>query len=272
RIYYLWQGDGERIQFIEDRVHGMGVCPIVRYANQLDLEGRAPGEVEPLIPLAARINKTDYDRMLAQHYNSWKVRYATNLEEPPTSEEAERIKLKLRQSDILTGEGETQFGTLDETPLEGFIQAHDSDLEALGAASQTPVTAFGKLINVSAEGLLEARTSLYARRDERQMLFGDSHTATLRLAAHAEGRAEDADDFEMTLKWADTEARTLNQAVDALGKAANMLGVPQEMLWNKIPGVDLTEVESWREYREEHPTPDDITAQALERQTRPVTE
>lgn len=256
----LWDAEHEHVmsyedgkaQYLEPRPHGVGVAPFVRYANLLDLEGRASGEAEPLIPLAARLNKDDYDRLLAQHFNSWKVRTATGLDENVSESEGAERKLKLGQDDILTGGEGVQFGTLDETPLEGYIRAKQSDLDLMAALSQTPITAFGSLINLSADALVEARASLYAKRDERRESFGISNMDTLRLAAHIEGREDDANDFSMRTGWADTESRSMSQAVDALGKAATMLGVPPELLWEYIPGIDRTTAESWKNYAETH--------------------
>lgn len=267
KVYLVGQDDpGSRLEFIEERPHDMGVCPVVRYANALDLEGRAPGDIEPLIPTAGRINKTDYDRLLAQHFNSWKVRTATGLDESANTPET---KMKLRQQDILTGGEGVQFDTLDETSLEGFIKAHESDLETLAGVSQTPVSAYGKLVNVSAEGLVEMRASLRAKVLERQTSFGGSHVRTLRLAAVAEDRAEDAEDFTIEPRWADVEAVTMAQAVDALGKASQMLGVPGQLLWDRIPGVDLTTAQSWQRWVDEHPQGDQAIAAALARQVAP---
>lgn len=264
QVHFLAQDDeGSRLQFVESRPHDMGVCPVVRYANQLDLEGRAPGDIEPLIPTAGRINKTDYDRLLAQHYNSWKVRTATGLDEAANTPET---KMRLRQQDILTGGEGVEFDTLDETSLEGFIKAHESDLETLAGASQTPVSAYGKLVNVSAEGLVEMRASLRAKVLERQKSFGGSHVRTLRLSAIAENRPADAQDFTIESRWADVEAVTMAQAVDALGKASQMLGVPGQLLWDRIPGVDLTTAQSWRNWVAEHPSPELVQAEAIARQ------
>lgn len=259
--------DSDRVAYIEPRTHGLGYVPVVRYANDIDLEGRTPGEVEPFIPIAARINKTDHDRLLAQHFNSWKVRTATGLDAAHNNDET---KMRLRQADILTGGEGVQFGTLDETPLDPFVNAHDSDVETLAAVSQTPTTAFGKLINVSAEGLVEARASLYAKRDQRQVAFGGSHTQLLRVCADIEGRPEDAEDFTLRGKWADTESRTMQAAVDALGKAAAMLGVPPELLWDYIPGVDLAEAEAWRRHAKANPSAAMLEAEALRRQAEAV--
>ena len=271
-VYFLSEKDylGGKLDFIDYQVHGMGIPPVVRYANEMDLEGRAPGEVEPLIPLFARINKTDYDRMLTQHFNSWKVRTATGVDEPDSDEEAEVQKMRLRQDDMLVASGDVKFGTLDETSLEPFIKAKDSDLEAIAAASQTPITAFGKMINVSAEGLQEARHSLRAKVGDRKKAFGSSNVRTLRLASWAEGRDEDAADFSVKSKWSDDDATYLASAVDALGKASQMLGVPPQLLWDRIPNVDGTTAEAWRRYAEKHPTADERTADAMRAALNPT--
>lgn len=66
------------------------------------------------------------------------------------------------------------------------------------------------------------QSGFYAKRDERQKSFGVSHMDVLRLCASVEGRMDDARDFDLTPIWEDTDVRTINQAVDALGKAAQV--------------------------------------------------
>lgn len=268
--YWLGMEDG-KLTFIEPKIHDVGVTPVVRYANQLDLEGRTPGEVEPYIPMAKRINKTSYDRLLTQHFNSWKVRTATKMDAPATDEEANRLKLLLRQSDILTGEGEVEFGTLDETPLEGFIAAWESDIQALAAVSQTPSHSLtGQLVNLSGDALVEARSMLDLKAGERKVSFGDAGCQTLRLSAHIEGRKDDAADFTLSMQWADLESRSMAQAADALGKMATMLGVPVEKLWDRIPGVTPEVAEEWLKFRRANPTPESQLASALNTQSNGV--
>lgn len=250
--YFSVDNESDDVTYIEPRYHGFGFCPVVRYANDLDLEGDSTGEVEPLIPLASRMNKTTYDRLLVQHNNSWKIITATGLEDPGDDDARRREKLKLRHEDILTGTEGVQYGTLDETSMDPFVKAHDSDVEELAAVSQTPVTVY-KMVNVSADGLAEARSGLYAKRDERQLSFGESHVQTLRVAALAEGRESDSVDFSLRSYWADTSVQTMNQAMDALGKAAVMLQVPPELLWDRIPGVDFTTAESWKRHVQDNP-------------------
>jgi hypothetical protein len=238
------------IQNVEE--HGAGVCPVVRYCNELDLDGRTPGEVEPHIPLAARINKTSYDRMLVQHFNSWKVRYIAGLSQPDTDEAANVAALQLRVQDLLVSEDpDTKFGTLDETGLKGFIDAHQADVETLAAVTQTPTHELtGQMANLSAEALAAARASLTQKVYERQKSIGRSHVQTLRLASSIAGDEAHAEDVTGRVTWQDTSIRSMAQAVDALGKAAQMLQIPATELWGRIPGVERSDVEEWKRVAE----------------------
>ena len=75
----------------------------------------------------------------------------------------------------------------------------------------------------------------------------------------------------LTPLWEDTDTRTVSQAVDALGKASKMLGVPQEELWDMIPGVTKTRADSWRAWKENHPDADALAVQAYASQLAPAT-
>jgi len=262
-VYFLGAAKNGAVEFIEERVHDLGVTPVVRYSPSLDLLGRAPGDVEPFVETARRICKTTYDRLLVQHYNSWRVRTATKLDQTTTDEDIEKMKMKLAHDDVLVGDADTEFDTLDESPLTGFNESHESDIEDLAALSQTSTTALsGKMVNVSADAITEAKASAYAKRDEARVTLGASHSQTLRLAALVEGRMEDAADYTVRISWADTDTRTLSQAIDALGKAATQLGVPEQKLWTMIPGVDVTRAAEWERYAAEHPTPEQVQADA----------
>ncbi|HET7386753.1 MAG TPA: phage portal protein [Nocardioidaceae bacterium] len=260
-VYYLsCDASGDGLEFIEWREHAADVCPIVRYTNALDLDGRTHGEVEPLIPLAIRINKTAYDRLLTQHFNSWKIRTIAGIDlskgpvdsdgdgtitDAERRQAAERAKMLLRQSDMLTAaDPNTKFGTLDETPLDGFVNAYGADVDTLAAVAQVPATSLnGKVANLSADAITELHRGLTQKVYERQRYFGQSHAQALRLAARLEGQDVDP---SARITWQDTEVRSMSQAADALGKYAQMLEVPVEALWQRIPGVTKTDVDEWK--------------------------
>lgn len=245
-VYTLGYEGGD-VTYISDTGFDYGMVPFVRYAPQLDLEGVSRGEIAPLVPLLGRVEKTAYDRLLLQHKSSWKVRTATGLDRSNmTDDEWNQQKMKLSHDDILTGEEGVEFSTLDETSVEPMIKAHEADIDVLSAVSQTPITALGKFINVSADAIAEARASLYAKRDEYRKMIGISHLDTLRFAAHIEGRSDDAANFDVYCGWTDTEVRTMSAAADALGKVATMLDVPPEELWPMLPFVNYTMAEKWK--------------------------
>lgn len=240
---------GGKFKYTGTFEHGVGVCPIIRHVNQMDLDGRCIGDVEPVISVAARIDKTDYDRLLVQHYNSWKVRTATGLEQPDDSGGREATKRKLAQDDILiSSDPNVTFGALPETDMSPFIAAHESDVESLASMEQLPSHLFtGKVINVSAEALAASRAQTTQKLLEKQTSMGVSHARMLRLAAAIAGDSASATDLTARVSWQDVEVRSLAQAADAYGKVAQQLGVPKEFLWGKLPGFDATDVQEMRE-------------------------
>ena len=272
----------DQVDVVGSRATDLDVVPVIRFANQVDLDGEVSGEVTPFIPTAQRINKTTYDRLLAQHFNSWKVKYVTGVETPrvPSTEydedgtpytftpegapidelAAEKLKTKLAQDDILLIEDvESKLGTLDATALDPFVNAWRSDIEALAAVSQTPAHALtGQLVNLSAEALAAARAPLTQKVTERQVSANLAYSLTLRLAASYAGLDELAADDFVRVTWQDMEIRSLSQAVDALGKAKQMLGVPARGLWPRIPGVEASDLQEWERLADEENETDPV--------------
>ena len=233
-----------KFELVDVFEHNIGVVPVVRYTNQMDLDGRCLGDVEPVISLAARIDKTDYDRLLAQHFNSWKVRWATGLEQGATPEDSARDKLKLAQEDMLVTENPlAKFGTLEETALDPFINAKNNDVESLAAILQLPSSVFtGAVVNVSADALDASRRQTVQKLLEKQMSMGHTHGKLLRLASAIEGDDASALDDLARVSWQDVEIRSLAQAADAWGKLVTQLGMPKEFAWGKVPGITNDDV------------------------------
>lgn len=243
----------EKWTYITETRHNAGVPPVVRFANNVDLEGTSHSDITPFIPLASRIDQDTFDRLIVQRFGSWKVRYIAGMAKPSTEEQARLQALALRVEDLLVSpDHETKFGTLDATDLAGYISARDADIRDLAAVTQTPPHhLLGLSPNVSAEGLVEAQAGLMRKVDERKHLFGESWERVLRLGAHMSGMPEEAADFESQMLWKDTESRSLAQSADALGKLATMLGVPFEMLWERIPGWTSKDTEDAKKMVEE---------------------
>lgn len=239
--------------------HGAGVCPVVRFTNRLDLEGRVAGEIEPFIPVLGKVDQTSFDRLVVQRFASWIIRTISGMSPPEqmTDEEKQEWrtvqKLRLLVEDMLVADDpDTKFGSLPATPLDGFIKAHDADLTTLAAVSQTPAfELLGQMANLSAEALAAAKASQTAKSDERKHTLGEEYERFIRLACHVAGDTDGAEDFKAQVRWADTSIRSLAQAADALGKLAQMLGMPVEVLWRKVPGLTDQDVDEARQIVEE---------------------
>ena len=75
-----------------------------------------------------------------------------------------------------------------------------------------------------------------------------AHAGDVRaLCARVAGDSAGARDMASQVRWRDTSGRSLAQAADALGKLADMLSVPVELLWEKIPGWTQQDVERAKE-------------------------
>jgi hypothetical protein len=230
--------------------HSYGCVPFVRYINRIDLLGRCWGDVEPLMELATRLDKTVFDRLLVQHFNSFKVRWATGLEQPDSEEEVAAAKMKLSNDTVLVSsrdKNEVGFGTLDETDMQPFIQAYKSDLETFLSNAQLPPDLAGLAANLAADALEGARRSTYQKLNEKQVMLGQSHAQALRLAAHVEGRKDDAEDFTTRVHWQDVSVLSLAQFADAWGKMCDQLGVPKMAAWKRIPGIEQSETVAWED-------------------------
>ncbi|WP_395295544.1 phage portal protein [Kitasatospora hibisci] len=231
--------------------HGLGVCPVVRFVNRLPMDdGAVPvGEVEPLIPIQERLNETTLGLLMAQNYSAFRQRWATGLaipRDPATGQAVEPFSAAVNRL-WMTDSPTAQFGEFGQTDLSGFLNSIEAGVRGMAAIAQVPVhTLLGSLVNLSAEALTAAQDGLRHKVDERRTLFGESWAQVLRLAAAAAGDLATAEDTSARIVWRDTESRSLPATVDGLGKAAQMLGIPPEGLWSRIPGVTAADIAYWR--------------------------
>ncbi|MFD7101924.1 phage portal protein [Streptomyces celluloflavus] len=275
---YEATADEESVTLDAGRAHGLGVCPVRRFAAQVDLEGRTTGVVDPLLPLQDRINQTVFDLLVAQTYGSFKVRTVSGMTPPlkrdpvtgeplldadgnpiakPVTADASRL--------LMAPDADTKFSTLDETPLGGFIESVGMSLRHLAVVSQVPPHyLLGDMVNLSAEALAAAETTLMRMVQEFKRAFGESWESVLRLCARIAGDEVGAVDLASQVQWRDAESRSLSQTVDALGKARQMLDVPARALWPRIPGFTDTDRASWPDLSAE----EDSSARLAESLTR----
>jgi hypothetical protein len=254
--YFLSCKKYGEFEFIETREHGLGVTPVVRYLDEDDLDAdddvepaegnkeEVPlqGQVSPLMPVQDQIDLTTFGLLVAQWYSAFRQRWAIGW-----VAEDEKVKAKASASQLWTFDEnpkDMQLGEFAETNLDGYIKSREASLRHAATLSQTPVhELIGELVNLSAEALVAAENGRERKVDERKALLGESHEQTLWLAGRAARIDVKTDD---QVVWRDTSARALSATVDALGKLVQMLGIPPEELWNRVPGATRQDVESWK--------------------------
>ena len=245
------KGNGENLSdwtYIDHFEHSIPVTPVARCANWMDLDGNATSIIEPVLPILRRLDQDTFDRLINQRFGAWQVRYIAGMAKPKAGS-VEEEKIRLRVEDILVSENpETKFGTLPGGGIDPQIGATDHDLRLLSAISQLPPHhLLGLSSNLQAEALAAATEGMQRQSFNFRTGASEFHEQMARLASIVNGDPETAAAWDLRIRWRDNDSGSLNQAADALGKFATMLGVPVTMLWERIPGWTDDDVQRAKE-------------------------
>lgn len=280
-IYFL-KGDGQgEWEFIESREHGLGVTPVIRYVDEddLDREDEPPsealtigssdeftgGQVAPLMDLQDQIDLTTFGLQIAQHFGAFRQRYVIGW---VADNEAEQLKASAASLWAIDEEpDEVKIGEFSQTDLKGYIESREKSLRHAATLSQTPIHELtGDLVQLSAEALAAAEAGKDRKVDERCTNSGESHEQVAWAVGQYIG--EDVPPDAQVI-WRDTSARAFAATVDGLGKLSQMLGVPPQELWERIPGVTKQDADRWRQTAEQGNAFDQL-ADMLDRQAGDV--
>jgi hypothetical protein len=260
--------DSDQMNMVVDGVkeHGAGVTPVVRFRDADDLDEDdepesglgsglrlAPrstitsGQVSPLVELQDQMNLTSFSLKAAEWYSAFRQRWAIGYKPGSTTE-----KMQAAASQFWTFDEDPdrmRVGEFGQTELRGYLDSRMDSAKFAATLSQTPVhELIGELVNLSAEALAAAEIGRDRMVDERKIGQGEAHEQALRLACSYEN-LELPDDAEVIYK--DTSARAFGAVVDGLGKIAQMLQVPPQELWSRIPGATKQDVDRWKQAFEE---------------------
>lgn len=262
-IYRLGRDNKGDWSVIGEREHGLTYCPVVRYLDAEDLDGDdepewgAPpytgargvttaivaGQVAPLLTLQDQTDVTTFALRAAEWYTAFRQRWIVGW-----TPESKSAKVAAGASQMWTFDAdpdEVKLGEFGETTLSGYLASRDATVRFAATLSQTPVhELIGELVNMSAEALAAAEAGRDRKVTLRQTGNGESHEQV----AGAVGdllNVDVPDDIEVV--WRDTSSRAFGAIVDGLGKLAQMLNVPPEALWERIPGATRQEIARWKQ-------------------------
>lgn len=219
----------------DPKPHGLGQVPVVRFANEMDLDGESCSEIEPLVPIQLRINETLLDRLMAQKFSSFRQRWATGMVIPEDDDGNPVEPFETAVDRLWMDENpDTRFGEFGQTDLKPFIEAVSDDVRQMSAISQVPPHyLLGNIENIAADGLVAAESGMGFKVDDKKAGAGESWELTMRLAALADGDTTGALDEASEVVWRDTEARSQGALMDGLSKMSG-IGVPLAFLLEEL--------------------------------------
>lgn len=231
----------------------LGVVPLVEFRANPTLTpaplGGGTGEFEPVLDIQDRVNRTLFTRLLAGEFGAFRQRWVVGMDldvDPTTGRVPEPFKAAIDRL-WMVDDPDVKFGEFSATDLRPFIDAVEADVTHLAAITKTPPHyLLGKEINISAEALKAAEAGLVAKTARHRDQFSEAWEEVLRLAvAIRDPQDPRAQDLSSMVLWRDIEQRTWGETVDAVLKM-QALGVPQEALWEMLPGVTPQDIARWR--------------------------
>ncbi|QDY79786.1 phage portal protein [Streptomyces qinzhouensis] len=237
------------------------VVPLVELPNLVRLGASPVSELAPVIPLQNSINALWVHAMTASDERALPARVVLGMDrpvreiiDPDTGEvvgEEDEPLAKFRSDRLLwlerQGASIAEFSAAD---LRGFLDLITQAVEHVAAQTRTPAIYLNKkLINIPESAVSADESGLVAKAYEKQDHFGAGLQEVMRLEALAAGEPDRAESLSMgSVVWRDPHFRTEVQYADSLVKLKG-IGVPDEALWERIPGVTHDEIERWKRMR-----------------------
>lgn len=234
--FWRWRADARAAYgWVFDRAtpHSAGECPVVRFPNNLDSSGRSEAEIEPILPIQARLNQGIFDRLLTQRAQSWRQRWATGIDVERDGDGNAIPPFEVGADTILVNTSpEGRFGEFLQANMDPLLRAIDADIAAAAMVTRTPPHYLPQatISSVSAEALVALEGAFSSKIGEKQAIAGQSHKILVELGARMVGQT-----LPVTTEpvWADLEMRSLAQKVDAAVKK-RAIGIPMPVVLSDL--------------------------------------
>ncbi len=262
--------------------HGLGEVPFVAFDNRQDADGKPQSGIAPLIPAQDAINTIRFLTLLAMQFSGYRQRVFTGYD--PVVKDAQGQPIFRTNSDgtpmldanglpipvlsqsgrvgvdralVFPGEN-TKVFDMPESNLQNYITVLSEFLTQLFAVGQVPPQyLLSRMANLSGDALAGAESTLASLVSDLQQWVGESLEQVMRLASRARG--ESVDDVASEVIWADAEARSFSQTIDAITKLVST-GFPTQAAFEMIPGATPQKVNRWIQMRDDERNDPTLTA------------
>lgn len=228
----------------------LGEVPIVVLPNDPRLTGAPEGEHEVVLPLIDLYTKTLMDMAVTSHELAFPRTYATGVdqddEEPVrdavTGEVIVDAPARIRTGQdqmIILRDPEGKVGQLSAASLEGYVNMLETLRGEIATVTFRPyhyVLNMPSSVPPSGESITAAEAPFADNVRGHALDLGTPWRHLVRLAFRIAGDEPRARAMATGhVIWADPERRTESQHVDALGKSVEMLRLPIEAAWERLP-------------------------------------
>lgn len=206
----------------------MGEVPLDEIPNRPRLLTPGVSELDDVIDIQDRINKTIADRLITQDYGAFPQRWITAW---PAEDEKGNLTppIELGRNRIVTSEvAETRYGQWETAQLDPYNLAKKEDIRDIASRTRTPAQyLLGDMSNVNGETLKASESGLVSKVRFRQRGYGEgleNSARRVRRLAGLEGAAESLETI-----WIDPQYRTPGELADASVKllAAGVIDLRQ---------------------------------------------
>jgi len=254
-------------QFEKKGANPLGESPFVPYSLNADEDGELHPSIDPLMPQQDAINTIRFNTLLAMQFSAFRQRIFTGYDPVVKDEQGRPVWRKNADGSVMTdAQGQpipvlaspgrigvdralvfpgkdTKVFDLPESNLKNYIDVLSEFLSQFFATGQVPPQyLLTRMANLSGDALAGAESTLQALVKDLQTAAGESHEQVMRLANKARGEA--ASDLASEAIWADAEARSFSQTIDAIVKLIST-GFPRRAAYGMLPGATLTKVDEW---------------------------
>lgn len=281
---------GGRWTYVEDGRHGLGEVPFIESAANMDADAVPHPAIVPLMPMQDALNTVRFNALLAMQFSAYRQRSISGYDPVVRDAEGNPVYRKAADGELLLDvDGQpqpvlrspgrigvdralvfpgkdTRITDLPESNLDNYVKVYSQFLSDLFAVGQIPPQyLLTRMANLSGDALAGAESTLKSLVAGLQREGEEGLNGALRLANRARGVR---DDVELRCGWAEGEARSFAQSVDAIVKLISV-EFPREAAFEMLPGANPTKVRTWMDmWRDEKS--EGIGAQLLSQMAAPA--
>lgn len=257
-----------------NEAHPMRRVPFALYDYKPDNKGKPWSAIDVLIPQQDAINTIRFNTLLAMQFSAFRQRIVTGFDPRATDKDGNFLYKKNEDGTPVVDAngnavpilntpgrvgvdrllafpgGETKVFDLPESNLKNYIEVLESFLVQFFSTGQIPPQyLLSQMANLSGDALAGAESTLASLVEELKLAAGEGNETVYELAWYAAGNTEPWDSGAENV-WADAEARSFSQIVDAVTKLVSS-GFPQRAAFEMIPGATKQKVDRWMEMVED---------------------